>query len=466
MAKIVDPDNLKLTLTGGSQSDEEVIIDTSAKTLALTDAGTSDLDDDGVTGKCFYSFLKEEWRSNATLAKHPFPLEMIDGPNAESMELLYPWTWADADSPMFIRDCGFAVKDAVGVSTEEWMGVVSLGSFNAGTDQANYQQVDGGNPVDFHLPGEVNECVKIYGDASHGDFDYRDYFVARLRVEAKTYEEYDLVTEQNLTALTYKKYQIPLANEADSVNVTHADSAIASDAPYTGITITWHASPVERTIAGVAREFNIIIDGNAATLKQIYEKVQYQLRQTGDIDAGAGTERGDITDSLLTFIGADLYCSTGVYIDDFQATETNNLHPRDTGGVIRDFPYVSAGEIRFGVNLSGDAAAKYWIFFTNDDAGDNAGYDFGTDDAILIKDASGDDLTGDVDSNSTITFDYDFDGNVQRGNDSAGEDVPYTAVALGLTTGKYYRTTGTLTRSKANVITLAAEKERSFENPA
>jgi hypothetical protein len=106
------------------------------------------------------------------------------------------------------------------------------------------------------------------------------------------------------------------------------------------------------------------------------------------------------------------------------------------------------------------------LYFTNDDAGDNAGYDFGTDNAIIIQDANGTNIAGSIDSTSEITFDYDYDGNTQRGADSTATVVPYTAVGIGLTSGKYYKTTGTLTRSKSNVITLAPEKERSYENPA
>ena len=39
----------------------------------------------------------------------------------------------------------------------------------------------------------------------------RDYFKIYLREQGKTYDAYDLLTEQNISALTYKKYALPVA---------------------------------------------------------------------------------------------------------------------------------------------------------------------------------------------------------------------------------------------------------------
>ena len=112
-----------------------------------------------------------------------------------------------------------------------------------------------------------------------------------------------------------------------------------------------------------------------------------------------------------------------------------------------------------------DTNAKYWLFFTNDDAGANAGNDFNTSGAIIIDDNSGTDITGDVSAQSSISFDYDYDNNIQRGGGSAGSDVPYTGVAIGLSTAQYVLTTGTLTRSTANSVNFVASLERVYLNP-
>jgi hypothetical protein len=105
------------------------------------------------------------------------------------------------------------------------------------------------------------------------------------------------------------------------------------------------------------------------------------------------------------------------------------------------------------------------VFFTNDDAGDNSGRDFGTGNAILVKNASNADMSGNVGGAATVALSYDYDANVQRGSASIGDDAPVTVVAIGLTTGQYVSATGTITRATTNSIALVAPLERNYVNP-
>ena len=66
---------------------------------------------------------------------------------------------------------------------------------------------------------------------------------------------------------------------------------------------------------------------------------------------------------------------------------------------------------------------------------------------------------------SSIAFDFDYDGNTQGGR-TAGTDAPITVVAIGLQTGQYVRATGTITRSTTNSVSLVAPVERNYENAA
>lgn len=127
------------------------------------------------------------------------------------------------------------------------------------------------------------------------------------------------------------------------------------------------------------------------------------------------------------------------------------------------FPFTAILTLNFGANLVGDADAIYRVFFTNDDAGDNLGYDFGTKDAILVDKKTGGTMSGNVSAQSSIQLTYDYDGNVQRGNASAGTNAPVTAVAIGLETAQYVIATGTITRSISNTISLVAPLERNYE---
>jgi len=127
------------------------------------------------------------------------------------------------------------------------------------------------------------------------------------------------------------------------------------------------------------------------------------------------------------------------------------------------FPFIALLTLNFGQNLIDDAEAIYRVFFTNDDAGDNTGRDFGTKDAILVNDADDVAMSNTISGNSTVQLTFDYDGNTQRGSASAGFNAPVTAVAIGLTTAQYVIATGTIQRSIANSISLVAPLERNYE---
>ena len=508
MAKLVDPDSLN--------QNTEVTFNTTNKTIALAVAGN--LSNDGVTIQCIYSWCKEEWRTDTTLIKHPFPLKPIDGPSGTQFDLVDGWDWLDATTTGLIRDGGWALKDG-STSQEEWMNVTSLGSFNASTDQAYYTQGDAATPTDITLASEVNQAIKIYGDSSHGNFDYRGDFIIFLREEAKTFDSYDLITEQNISALTYKKYALPLSNASDAIKITHNDAAVAL-APYLNINLTimdgtgfqaasvksyilnevgqdsagrWFRCSVagtldangvadytteggtgtfvayegERQIGSDYYAFSKIIEGDNKTLEQIYEKVQYLLRQTTDINEnGTGTLRGDTADDLLYFVGDTLNTQTGVFIDNVSSIDMNRINFSDNSGTVRTYPYAAAGTISFNAALQGDASAIYRMYFTNDDAGTNSGNDFGTDNAILVNDNSGTDISGNISGSASVSYDYDYDGNIQRGVGSDGSDVPVTLVAIGLDTAQYVVVTGTISRSKNNNFIMVSSDELTYTNPA
>jgi len=228
-----------------------------------------------------------------------------------------------------------------------------------------------------------------------------------------------------------------------------------------GVTVI---SPFKRDINSVTYGFRWRLLGNDATLSYAYQFVQHQLRQSTDIDWGPGTARGDVTNALLTY-ASPTGTTLDMYIDDLSATDLNNVTWTDATGETRTEPYVAAGTISFNVNLQNDADAEYTMFFTNDNAGDDTGRDFGTPEAIIVQDASSVDISGNVSGATSVSFTYDYDGNVQRGAASAGVDAPVTIVAIGLETAQYVLLTGTITRSKSNNFSLVASLERNYNNP-
>lgn len=444
MATITDPDLLN--------QGTEVTISTAGKTIALSVAGN--LSTDGVTLKALYSFLKEEWKNDSNLIKFPFPMGPITD---EQFEFINGWDFLNDTARNLIRNAGWAVVNTSGVVTGMWAGVITLGSLES-DDQVYYQQTAGGAATNIVLTGPVNQAVQVYsdpnGDGSTADgFDRRSVLNLFVREWQQTYAKSTL-SDIGVSQMTYQAYRFPLTSSSD-LKVTHTESSVNTTAPYTGVTITYYGTNQSRSIGGTSYPFRIIIDGNNATAEQIYEKVQYQLRQNSDIDAGGGTVTGKTANDLLYFVGDTLKTRQGVYIDNYNTNDINRLVFTDYNGVERTFPYVATLTLNFGDNLKNDAAAVYRVFFTS-------GY--GTASAITVNDKDSVAMSGNVGGASSITKTFDYDGNVQGGR-TAGTDANITVVAIGLSTGQYVSATGTIQRSNANSVSLVASLERSYANP-
>jgi hypothetical protein len=240
-------------------------------------------------------------------------------------------------------------------------------------------------------------------------------------------------------------------------NQATADAAM-SGAPYNGITVAYYSANQTRTIAGVSRDFKIIIEGNGGTLEQIYAKVQYLLRQGTDINTGgtAGSKIGKIQDELLRFVGDTLVTSQSVYIDDVLPADSNRVEFYDDSNTLRTNLYTAAGTMSFNSVLVG-AGSSYRLMFA---APPGAGNDYGEAGAITVNDATGTPITGTI-SAASIDFTYDYDGNTQGGF-SGGTDRPVVLIGIRPGYGKFAVATGTLTRSKGISLSLVAEQDRVY----
>jgi len=527
MAKITDPDSLVRASERAKLGDDgNIWIDTPTGTISLAKYG--DLTDDGVAIQAVYSYLKEEWKTDAALIKFPFPMVAI---TPEQFEFVESWQPADMTTVNLFRDGGFAIQEGAYASSI-WAGIITLGDIGA-DDQVYYQQEINGAATNVVLTGAVNQAVKVYSHAegtdisfeatdskikststnlacfapgdkltitgssdNNGTFtiatvtsaneiavaesitdeaagnsvdittDYRSYFKIFVREQAKLYAQSEQ-SDIGVTQFTYQAYRFPLANGVD-LKITHSDADIDSDGDgiadqgrYADMSITYYADNQTRNIGGTDYNFNIIIDadvandGNYPTAEEIYEFVEWSLRQNSDIDAGDGTVIGKTANALLKFVGDTLVTSTGVFIDDFAETDINRLEFYDVDGVKRVFPFVAAGSINFNDNLVQDSGAVYRMFFT-----DANGNNFGDSDAIIVKDNNGDDIAGDI-TKASVQFTFDYDGNEQGGR-TAGTDAPITVVAIGLDKAMYVKATSTIGRTNANSVSLVASLERNY----
>ena len=359
----------------------------------------------------------------------------------------------------------------MGANIAEWLGAITLGDIDATSktvgDKAYYRFSSQPGSTEFTYAGPVNEGVQIYSD---GSFDYRnDILTLYIREQGKTYGQSTSLSI-GLTALTYKVERFPLSESAD-LKIVESDANITSQAPYTGMSITYHQVAQTQNIGGSSYDFGVTINGNDGTAEQIYEFVEYQLRQTSDIDdeADAPTQPGNLQDQLLEFVSDNLNAlsvtnadggGSGVRIINFDSNDTNRIKFIDNVGTIVGFPFVSAGTLSFNTNVVNDTAAKYWLFFT--DANGNL---VNSDNAIIINDNASVPITGLVSGSAAISFDFDYDGNVQGGR-TAATDADFTLRVMGLNTAQFAEVSGTITRSVGQNISITSALERIYLNAA
>lgn len=287
-------------------------------------------------------------------------------------------------------------------------------------------------------------------------------------VNATVYAIGDVVKGTDSPAKWYK------CTVAGTSSGTSANLAGGSDSG-----VTWVSYEGQREIGtGLWYAFDVIIDADttvgpaasgSARTAEIYEAIQFALRQSTDIDASApGSITGATANSLLKFVGDTLVTSPGVFIDSFNTQDTNAIEFYDHASAKITFPYVAALTINFGDNLQNDQYSNYWVFFTSDAAADApAGNNFGTVNAIIVKDKDNADMTGTVNpawptKRAFASHSFNYDSNVQRGTGSAAKDAPITVVGIGLNSGQYVSSTGTIARSTANSVSLISSLERNY----
>ena len=184
---------------------------------------------------------------------------------------------------------------------------------------------------------------------------------------------------------------------------TSADSPWATDATFVGGTLTIHEGNAKGSygIVSVTDANTIVLDATAtadtgasftlqratpvvATTQEIFESVQYQLRQNSDINATsvvADSVTGSLATELLFFTGDNLRSGSdsgasenpvpssagnGVIIEGFKPEDLNILTFVDNGGVARAFPFVTSIILSFNDNLfssGGINDGKVWLFF-------------------------------------------------------------------------------------------------------
>ena len=347
-----------------------------------------------------YSYSIEQWKADANLPPHDFPFDAYSA-NAGEYALIDGWDFDNDTSRHNTR------SGAWSTDTATWMNVKTLGT---ATGQPYY--TNGGSPVNTVRTDTQDTVIDITSNNTA--------FKMFLREQGKTFDEYDLISEQNITNLVAKTYFVPLANESDS-KISASDTTIEANTPYTGMTVTyldghgftaWEASTAyttnavvsnagrwyltaaggtdastfgdtvtwvaytgEREIDGSYYPFNIIFNGNSGLKTEIYEKHQHMMRQATEIATGV---IGKTADLLMYFLGDVLYTNQGCYIDNFLSAEQLSYRFTDATGTVRQFPAPDSG-ITFN-NLIAGSQVKVFATgttterFTTDNSGTSENY--------------------------------------------------------------------------------------------
>lgn len=441
----------KITSRASLNVGTELTINETARTFTLNEAGNL-VAKDGVTLQALYSKFADLW-TTTTYQDSPFPLNAIDALSGQyyfgvdAGGNYNGWKPANDATRNMLRDGGWREYSSAGVLNREYAGFVGLGAINSGA-QPYYILSDSDAPTNFPFTDQFNVGVQVYSDAATGNFDKRTYAKTYCREYGKKYKD-SVLADTGKTATGAFLVNFLISNE-DDLKIQANDAAMTG-APYNGITVSYYSTNQNRLIGGTNYPFRIIVDGNGATLEQIYTKIQYMLRQNSDINTAgdAGSVTGKTAASLLSFVGDTLVTSTGVYIDDIQSADSNRIEFYDQNGVKRTNPYTAAGALSFNAALVG-AGSSYRLFFSAD---------YGTASAVTVKNASGVDIAGII-SASPIPFDFDYDGDTLGG--TAGTDKAVTLIGIKPGSGKFAVATGTLTRSKAISLSLVGEADRAY----
>lgn len=428
---------------------ENVVLDLAAKTIKIT----AEMD-----MQAFYSKLQDYWHATNGLAGVTFPFNPIDNISAK-YELGYDgigyngWTFLDDSSKRNLKSAGFRIYNANGTVAEEWFGVISTVGGIADTDQPYYLLAPTDAPTNFSFAGPVNEPVKVFGDATHGSFDKRSFFKMFVREQGKEYAVAQLADVARTTTGPYAQ-AFGLKNTTD-LKVTHTD-AVVNAAPYTSLAITYYGADQVRSIGGTNYNFRKVIDNAAAKLTryQIYERMQYLMRQAADVDGAGGTASGKVADQVCYFVGETLYSTA--FIDGLLSADLNSVVFIDQGGTNRTFPFSATGTFSFNALLQGAGNAKYTLYFKS------VGGGFDSTTAVIVKDKDGNDITGALAGRASVDFSFDYDGNVQAGRAPATPAVVELVVtAPGV--AKYSRNEFTITRSNGIPVTVAGVADPVYQ---
>ncbi len=213
-------------------------------------------------GRDFYSALIDAFIAQTTLRNTAFDFKAV-GP--DSIFFLDDAEIIDSSSEDNWKGAGIRYLTSSDVVAAEWVSIKSAGTIPSGAT-GEYQQIDGSSTTDLRATGAVDQIIKVYGDSTHGNFDYRGHLVVKYQVNGYREVRADVLDLAGVAALEPFEYSI--AMEPVAINAATGDPAVT-------ITVTDHgASPVTWN----SKDWSItVLDSGAVTGEEILRELNYNL---------------------------------------------------------------------------------------------------------------------------------------------------------------------------------------------
>ncbi len=361
---------------------------------------------DGVMGIVFASWCVDLWDSS-DMDRYPSVFTSIE-PRAKSLAAKDGWEPHNDDTLYAIRDTALEIRETADATyTRAYALLRSTGDLDAATDQfyfwpASAPELD--DPQDAVMTGYLNQLVLIHDQVNVHD-DRGTWFI-RCAEPGKTIimEELNLQYAEIYPVSANNAIDPKLADPATGIPY-HTDSEIENGADYQNILYYVDSDGIyEGDVNGILYNFAGYIEGDHKLHQIIHEKVNWLLRQPTNINSdGTGAAiRGDKHDILTSYSGNVF--TVQCYLENYPASERNDLRLVDITGVVRSWPSIVALTITSPALLVG---GKFSIYHSDT---------FGTSDAVPLVDENDipqEDIPADPSVGIVIAYgSYDNDGHI------------------------------------------------------
>ncbi len=293
------------------------------------------------------------------------------------------------------------------------------------TDEATLQAATW---INFVRLGDINEAVQVFGstangDATAGSFDYK---TRTLVVRVRSWQYNPGETTSIATGITEFSgfsagYGVgETSNPANTFTLANVYGG-ARVAPFTGMSLEKLAAPqVETGFNEANGSFTWVLNNTGGgTAAQCAAFLDAVTLQDSDVDTGVGTYNGKkgrvwYSRNASGKIVTSSIGGAGLFIEGLSVAEQQNLIFTDNSGATKTYPYFPSVEISVGAIAVSDPNAWYRVMYVDG----AAGADFDTASAVMVQNAAGTDVNGNVAANAVgnkISFAYGYDTDTDAG---------------------------------------------------